>query len=66
METQEELIPINVAQALLGVSKGTMTRIIKDGQLWTGRDLVDKRIRLVRKRDIDAIAAQSASRKKAA
>jgi hypothetical protein len=66
MTAPEELIPIHEAQALLGISKATMTRILKESGMWTGRDLIDKRIRLVRRADIDALLAHSAARKKVA
>jgi hypothetical protein len=64
--SQDEFISVAQAQTLLGVSKNSMTRIIRVAQLWVGKDLVDRRIRLLKRSEVEALAAQTAARKKAA
>jgi hypothetical protein len=59
----DDLIPMREAQRLLGVSKKTMSEIVKRGDLpVAGRDPLDRRIRLVRRSDVQALLNRSSKK----
>ena len=43
------------AQELLGISKGKMTDMIERGEIKTYPDPLDKRVKLIKKADVEAI-----------
>ena len=55
-----ELMTVGEARAFLRVSKNKMAELIHDGVLVTERDPLDKRIRLVKRADVEALAERSA------
>jgi len=59
-----ELMTIGDAQALLRVSKKKMAQLIRDGVLVTLPNPLDKRIKLVKRVDVEALAARGATAKK--
>ncbi|HEX9413606.1 MAG TPA: helix-turn-helix domain-containing protein [Ktedonobacterales bacterium] len=61
-----ELMTIGKAQALLGVSKKKMAQLIRDGELMTLPNPLDKRIKLVKRSDVEELAARGATAKKEA
>jgi hypothetical protein len=61
------LITIAEARELLGVSKAKIAQLIKSGVLEVvGRDLLDQRVKLVRRADVEALRDQSHTRGKEA
>jgi hypothetical protein len=59
-----ELMTIGEAQALLRVSKKKMAQLIRDELLVTLPNPLDKRIKLVKRSDVEALAARGATAKK--
>ena len=58
-----DLMSVAAARELLGISKTTMTKLIKRGELpIVGTDPLDRRSRLVRRSDVEAILARSAKK----
>ena len=64
MTEEVEYVTATQARDLLGVSQGKMTALIREGQLPTYPDPLNKRIKLIKKSDVDALLAQSASQRK--
>ena len=57
---EPELMRVTDAAALLGISRKTMTRMLRDGELTVvGLDPVDHRAKLVRRADVEAILRQA-------
>ena len=50
-----ETLTLTAAQEMLGVSRTTLWRIIRSYQLQTLTDVLDTRIKLVKKRDIERV-----------
>jgi excisionase family DNA binding protein len=61
-----DLLSVREAREYLGVSEPKMWRLIRDGVITTQRDPLDKRKRLVKRGDLDALVAQSQTSKSAA
>jgi helix-turn-helix protein len=59
-----DLMTIGDAQALLRVSKKKMAQLIRDGVLVTLPNPLDKRIKLVKRADVEQLAARGATAKK--
>jgi excisionase family DNA binding protein len=55
-DEQGEFMTVAAARELLGVSKTTMTTMLKDGRLKAKENPLDKRQRLVRRADVEALA----------
>jgi hypothetical protein len=55
MEQRVELLTLREAETLLGVSHQKMTNLVKDGVLVTFSSPLDRRKKLVRKADVDAL-----------
>ena len=64
MTEEGEYLTATQARDLLGVSQGKMTALIREGQLPTYPDPLNKRIKLIKKSDVAALLAQSASQRK--
>jgi predicted DNA-binding protein (UPF0251 family) len=56
---QRETLTLTEAQELLGVSRSTLWRILKTYQLQTLTDILDTRVKLVRKSDIERVLADA-------
>jgi excisionase family DNA binding protein len=54
-----ELMTVGEAREYLGVGKAKMAKLIHDGVLPTQPDPLDKRIRLIKRSDVEALAEQS-------
>ncbi len=54
-----EYLTVGEARALLGISNKTMARLISEGMLSTIGDPLDKRLKLVKRADVEALAARS-------
>ncbi len=61
-----DLMTIGDAQARLHVSKKKMAQLIRDHELVTLPNPLDKRIKLVKRSDVEALAARGATAKKEA
>lgn len=59
-----EWMTIGEAQLHLGVSKKKIAQLIKDGALPTFPNALDKRIKLVKRSDVETLAARSTTAKK--
>jgi len=53
----DEFVTMREAQEILGVSNFTIWQMVKDGRLATFRSEVDRRKKLVRRVDLDALLA---------
>jgi excisionase family DNA binding protein len=51
----DEFVTLGEAQEILGVSNFTVWQMVKDGRLSTFRSEVDRRKKLVRRSDLDAL-----------
>ena len=58
MTDQEDYITSTEARELLGVSKGKMTAMIRNGEIPVYPDPVDKRVKLIKRADVDAWLAK--------
>lgn len=58
-EEQSEYMSVAEARDVLGVSKTTMTTMLKDGRLTAKENPLDKRQRLVRREDVEALAREA-------
>jgi predicted DNA-binding protein (UPF0251 family) len=56
---KRETLTLTEAQELLGVSRSTLWRILKTYQLQTLTDVLDTRVKLVRKADIERVLADA-------
>jgi Helix-turn-helix domain len=66
---ESEFWTVRQAREYLGVAKKTMARLIKEGTLTTADSPLDKRVKMVRRADVEALkasSAQAAPRKNAA
>jgi excisionase family DNA binding protein len=54
--TEGNLIPLKDAAEILGVSKMTMARLVKDGRLTIYRSPIDKRLKLVSREEVANVA----------
>ncbi len=54
-----ELMTVREAREYLGVGKIKIAALIKDGVLKTQPDPLDKRLRLIKRADVEALAEQS-------
>jgi excisionase family DNA binding protein len=57
-----DLMTVGGARELLGVSKTTMARLIREGTLPTQPDPIDRRIRLIRRADLVSLMSRSSKR----
>jgi len=53
----EEFVTMREAQEILGVSNFTIWQMVKDGRLATFRSDVDRRKKLIRRSDLEALLA---------
>jgi hypothetical protein len=60
--TADDLMTVGVARELLGVGKKKMAELIKSGVLATEDDPLDRRTKLVKRADVEALAARSAKK----
>lgn len=51
----DEFVTMGEAQEILGVSKFTVWRLVKDGKLTAYQSEVDRREKLVRRKDLEAL-----------
>ena len=56
---KRETLTLTEAQELLGVSRSTLWRILKTYQFQTLTDILDTRVKLVRKSDIERVLADA-------
>jgi excisionase family DNA binding protein len=62
-DTSDELLSLQQAAALLGVKPIKVSRLIKAGELpVAGRDPMDKRSKLVRRSDVEALLQRTAKK----
>jgi len=61
---REEYLTIAELRAAMGVSKGKMAQLIRDGIVVTEENPFDKRIKLVRREVADAVLAEARAKKK--
>ncbi len=64
MTEEVEYLTATQARDLLGVSQGKMTALIREGQLPTYPDPLNKRVKLIKKSDVDALLAQTVRQRK--
>jgi excisionase family DNA binding protein len=57
-EQEEEYLTSTEAMELLGVSQGKMTSLLKSGEFATYTDPGDKRLKLIKKADVEAWLAR--------
>ena len=55
----DDLMTVGEARDYLGVGKQKMAKLISDGVLATQPDLLDKRIRLIKRADVERLRRQS-------
>jgi excisionase family DNA binding protein len=53
---QSELMTATEAQAYLGISTKTLARLLKSGELPYTPDKLDRRVKMVRRADVEALA----------
>ncbi len=61
-----DLMTVGEAREYLGVGKIKMAALIKDGVLTTQPDPLDKRIRLIKRAEVEALAERSSKQSDAA
>jgi hypothetical protein len=60
----DELITLTTASAILGVNKRRVSILVRRGELLIiGEDPLDRRAKLVRRSDVEAILARSAKKR---
>lgn len=64
-EPVEEYVTVGEARVMLGVSKMTMSRLIREGTLKAEQDPLNLRVKLIKRSDVEALRARSHSIKKA-
>ena len=64
--TPDELLTTAQVRAILGISKVKMAQLIASGELHTQPDPLDKRIKLIRHSEVDALLARSSKLERAA
>ena len=55
----EELMTVAEATQYLGIGNKKMSQLLKEGVLAWRADVLDKRIKLVKRRDVEALRASS-------
>jgi predicted site-specific integrase-resolvase len=60
-----EYLTVGEARDILGVSKMTMSRLIREGVLATEVDPLNLRVKLIKRSDVEALQARSHGTKKA-
>jgi hypothetical protein len=55
----EELMTATEAQTLLGISAKGLARLLKSGELPYERDALDRRVKMVKRADVEKLAARS-------
>lgn len=58
-ETKNRYIPMHQAMQILGISKVTMTRLVRDGTLQVRSNPLDKRVKLVLFSQVEALKKQA-------
>ena len=58
MASEIEYMTATEARILLGISKAKMAQLIRDKVLPTEESLLNKRVKLVRRTDVEALAAR--------
>lgn len=58
-ETKSRYIPMHQAMQILGISKVTMTRLVRDGTLQVRSNPLDKRVKLVLFSQVEALKKQA-------
>jgi hypothetical protein len=56
---QEELMTATEAQLALGISAKALARLLKSGELPFERDVLDRRVKMVRRAHVEKLAARS-------
>ena len=64
--TPDELLTTAQVRAILGISKVKMAQLIANGELHTQPDPLDKRIKLIRRSEVDALLGRSSKLERAA
>lgn len=64
-DDREEYLTVNQAREELGLTKPVMARLIREGMLHTEPHPFDKRMKLIKRSEVDALKARSQSIKKA-
>src|SRR5215467_341438 len=64
MPDEVEYLTATQARDVLGVSQGKMTALIREGQLPTYPDPLNKRIKLIKKADVEALLARTVRKRK--
>jgi excisionase family DNA binding protein len=59
---EDELMTAGEAREYLGVGKQKMARLLVDGTLPSEPDPLDRRIRLVKRSDVEALASRSSKK----
>jgi hypothetical protein len=62
----DDLLTTGQVRKMLGVSRQKMAALIAAGELHTQPDPLDKRIKLIRRSEVDALLARSSKLEKAA
>jgi hypothetical protein len=62
----DDLLTTGQVQGILGISRRKMAQLIASGELHTQPDPLDKRIKLIRRSDVDALLARSSKLERAA
>ena len=55
MEKETEMVTVRQAAEMLGVSRATIARMMRRGDLQAFRNPVDRRLRLIRREDIERL-----------
>jgi hypothetical protein len=55
----DELITATEAQDILGITPKTLARLLKSGELPFERDALDRRVKMVKRSDVERLAAKS-------
>jgi excisionase family DNA binding protein len=58
-EVAEEYLTVNEARELLGVSQSKLWRLLKDGTLLWVPDPLDKRAKLIKRTDLEALLSKT-------
>ena len=63
---EDQYMTVGEAREILGVSRAKMTRLIETGDLPTEPDPLDKRVKKVRRADVERLKSQALPRKNSA
>lgn len=61
----EEYMTVGEARDLLGISKPIIARLIREGELTVILDPLNRRVKLIKRSEVEALKARSYSTKKA-